>query len=139
MTKTTLGAAAVAAALVGAGIAGAHGLTRRVSLTIVGTHGRSSSSCAGNSDSFANVVKGSTVRFKGQATPKPKAGWRMKVEVFQCVGGKYKKTWTQTAGGAVDGTYNVPYPAKTAGLFKVKSIYGKNPQVNSGNRHFRVR
>jgi hypothetical protein len=124
----------VAAVLTLAVTAAASGATgRAVSLTLAGTHAKSSAKCGdAHADVYSAVGRGVAFTLVGSVRPAPtKPGWRVRVVVKRCVGGQYSKVWTGMALGRTGGTFRIAYTPKSAGLFIARADYGKNPNVSS--------
>jgi hypothetical protein len=131
--------AAVAALAAAAAATGATG--RSVSLTLVGTHPKSSAKCGdAHADPYSAVGRGAAFNLVGSVRPVPaKLGWRVRVVVKRCIKSHYTKVWTGMATGRKGGTFRIAYTPRSAGLFIAVADYGTNPNVSSRKVRLHVR
>jgi hypothetical protein len=123
--------AAVTALAVTAAAAGA--TSPSVSLTLVGTHPKTSAKCGdAHADPYSSVGRGVAFNLLGSVRPVPtRLGWRVRVVVKRCINSHYTKVWTGTATGRKGGTFRIAYTPRSAGLFIAVADYGTNPNVSS--------
>jgi hypothetical protein len=90
---------------------------------------------------YTAYASGATIHFRGNVTSAPRRGWKVKVKVKSCIGGRFEETGTLPVHVKHDDSFKGAFRAPVPGYYFVRASVnvGGRRIARSAKQFFRIR